>query len=831
MPRLKLAGNTKKYKRCKKGFPCGYSCQPKERTCRNPLKRQAKTYQEYLKTQTEKLERLTPKIEARRQREALRKANDIIDPQPIPEAQNERRLPDDNGGISSSSDRRLTATANQDKVVTARPDLTAKADPELVPQGIRQFLSDAQVQGVAKAISAMNKDPGGFLLADGTGLGKTREILGVAEYYRAQGKKVLIVSPNEVLKPDYKKGTVTGSFDKDARAMGIETQLNKGTTPIQAGEIHLTTYHNLKNAASLIDGDTVLLLDEAHNFKNTGSAKTKYGMAMMDAADKVLYATATPVDKPEHLRYLERADVFAGRSEREIYEWMGLREKEINIGRGKTKKVWAIPPGQSAKVYERMTGLFDEMTEQGRMMKREISMKGVDVGFDTITLPQKAHDMLDDIAQAYDYGEGNGLQKAQMLMHQRRQLEPYKIDSAVEHAKKAIANGEQVVIFASRVNESEVAIKGADMDEDGNVSEAKRVVTASEGTLKTLKAKFDAEGIEVAELHGGTKTKPKDAMEAFQSGKAKVIIATIESGGTGINLDDTIGNAPRTLIMMTPPFDAVGNMQAAGRVWRMTTQSYPKIRYLFTDTQTDDWNRRIIGSKMKALGATVQGETEVLSLADDTDFNNRPVNTGRNPRPSDLPPTPPKPPKGFYSNKYGGYTPDGRYVKEGEGFIRQENGQWITYSKDQVDSKGNVTLRSKEEQQKATQDKHTQITQTYRKQNPTGHPDPVGFITQKLIEIDDNDQNIDRGAAGGWTPKTVSFGRSLARQAKSGKALSPKQLAAASKMLKRDIGIEGLPSDNDLNLMLKIMSETNFSERKNRFNCSLKPFKLFAKTA
>jgi hypothetical protein len=129
---------------------------------------------------------------------------------------------------------------------------------------------------------------------------------------------------------------------------------------------------------------------------------------------------------------------------------------------------------------------------------------------------------------------------------------------------------------------------------------------------------------------------------------------------------------------MTPPFSAVDNVQAAGRVHRLTTKSGSDIKYLFTDTEVDNWNRKLITGKMAALNATVQGETASIGV----DEFERPVTkTGTAPRP---PKAAPKAPAGFISNKYGGYTPSGKYVEAGAGFVKNINGKWVVYEKGEV---------------------------------------------------------------------------------------------------------------------------------------------------
>jgi hypothetical protein len=49
--RLKLAGNTKQVKACKKGYACGYTCISQNRNCRKPLPGQAKTAAEWVAKQ------------------------------------------------------------------------------------------------------------------------------------------------------------------------------------------------------------------------------------------------------------------------------------------------------------------------------------------------------------------------------------------------------------------------------------------------------------------------------------------------------------------------------------------------------------------------------------------------------------------------------------------------------------------------------------------------------------------------------------------------------------------------------------------------------------
>jgi hypothetical protein len=70
MPRLKIAGNTRKKKKCNpsRSFPCGYSCQAIGRNCKNRLKGQAQTSQEWLELTAKRLEKVKGYLEKRKSR-------------------------------------------------------------------------------------------------------------------------------------------------------------------------------------------------------------------------------------------------------------------------------------------------------------------------------------------------------------------------------------------------------------------------------------------------------------------------------------------------------------------------------------------------------------------------------------------------------------------------------------------------------------------------------------------------------------------------------------------------------------------------------------------
>lgn len=294
---------------------------------------------------------------------------------------------------------------------------------------------------MARVIDSLDKH-GGHLLADGTGVGKTRQLLASAQYYANKGKKVVIVAPAEVIKPDWKKGTAGGSYAKDGQTMGISAKLSKGNEPLSFGKVHLTTYNELGKLKDQVDQNTIVMFDESHALKNANSKRGKDGRDISFKAGGVLYATATPADKPLHIAHLIRAGVFGsgnpsakkffGKSE-DTYRELGLTTQEVyNPYTGDTIKKWVIDKNVgAAEVHRRIAGLFDQMTKEGLMTQRSLSMDNVTYHSDHVVLPPEAKA---EVEAAYERAKANtDGNEAVALMAMRRAQEPHKIPLPVPH--------------------------------------------------------------------------------------------------------------------------------------------------------------------------------------------------------------------------------------------------------------------------------------------------------------------------------------------------------------------------------------------------------------
>ena len=525
-------------------------------------------------------------------------------------------------------------------IVNPREAETLKRPPkyELVPTRLNEHLSDDQRLGVAKGIEALQAGAG-FLFQDGTGVGKTRELLALAEKFRLAGAKVLIVSKAsaiEATKLPSGKWVVSGSYADDSAAMGVPITFTKDrAVPLKPGTITLGTYHRLRDYA--VDKDTVLLFDEAHMLKNIGDSEmAAAGVDLMRKAKVTGFATATPGDKAYHLGYLAQIGLLEGKPYEQAMRDLGLQAKPR---KRISKKVYDSALKVELAKYERPTSaqtedakrvateaateefmvwkatsptkhrraveaLFNRLTEGGTVIKREVDLSPVEVQTVVVPLDEEGRRAMQTI-------EEGKFDRKNALMHMRRQQEPHKLARVQQLIQQELGLGRQVVVFATRLHRSDVVERTRDPDTQELIE---RTLMTSEGTLKSLGDWLDAEGITYSEIHGEAKESSKDAQARFQSGNAKVVIATYEKGGTGINLDDRSGAAPRTMILMTAPFDSVSIVQAIGRVHRFTTRTPSKILMLYSDHGIDKWNAAVMGGKLKQLHAQVSGDINALDL-------------------------------------------------------------------------------------------------------------------------------------------------------------------------------------------------------------------------
>ena len=132
------------------------------------------------------------------------------------------------------------------------------------------------------------------------------------------------------------------------------------------------------------------------------------------------------------------------------------------------------------------------------------------------------------------------------------------------------------------------------------------------GVAGFMAQELDKRGIKYVKLFGGNKNQKNTfgPLKEFQSRSldTRVAIATLASGGTGIDLDDTFGDRPRLVIMAGTDFSAAVVEQAMGRTSRRNTKSPSDLRMVkVPESYGDQRASEIQEGKMENL-RSIQGQ-------------------------------------------------------------------------------------------------------------------------------------------------------------------------------------------------------------------------------
>jgi hypothetical protein len=500
--------------------------------------------------------------------------------------------------------------------------------------GATQGLDEAQVFATNAVLTRfLDAKQKAYLLGDGAGVGKTRIELAVAKKMVDSLKKpALIVTYDE---------KVINGFRRQAEAMNLS---------IEASNIEIGTFTDLtrgrkakaKGGGSFgVNKYSVVIFDEAQALKNATSARSIASGNTI--AEHILFASATPMDKPFHAAYFLAQ--ITGRSLDDVAHELGFVFNKQLDAFGREQFVPYLRPGfDLAKVLDNLIKLRNQAIADGAMLRREYPFWG-EIRRELVEIPE---DKLEEMQRIINYWQEHisiaserirwavkavkekfdtrqitwiqyqkeltqlrraknfknnpikkSLDEARARLRQELSFwtESQKMEEVIKRVKQALQEGKQPIVYAESVNTPIIEGLGQSPEDPKTI--------VYKGFLTELGERLQKEGIDFAKLYGGE----TDIVEAdrFNRGILKVALATPQSGGVGINLDDTVGNAPRIVFQVTPNYAGDVTDQMLYRISRRNTASPSEFVFLYAPQSESDRARAKIIARKMAILRRIQG--------------------------------------------------------------------------------------------------------------------------------------------------------------------------------------------------------------------------------
>ena len=431
---------------------------------------------------------------------------------------------------------------------------------------------------------------------------------------------------------------------------GLIAQIRSDTKAYGLEGVEIQTYADMRSkfdkdtgrfrANSLYDGRwDFVFFDEAHAMKNIHDQRTTAisGQALMESADMSVYATATPFEDPSQLTYLSKSGVF-DRYPGGYRGWATQHGVDRN-GTWHPSQKTALAAQRWLKKAGVLVTQEAELPEgfvTANLMKVPLTGEQID----TVNRIDRAFRRV--IAEAKSRGHSGAIMhlKAMHLLLTRRTLEDFKVSRTFELLEKEVAEAKakgenrKWLVMSAYKSEKDIAEKAIAMAEaaEAEGSPFKTYYARALADLSDIKMKSPIEAIiaKGADLglnpveYSGNITSPQrrsEYLQEFREGKARLMVATIDAGGTGLSAHDVEGGMPITQIIMTMPWTGTKLTQAAGRTARYGMKTPVLQHYIFANDATEARLAALVGARLKAMRATVNGMEETPTADDMINFD------------------------------------------------------------------------------------------------------------------------------------------------------------------------------------------------------------------
>jgi len=476
-------------------------------------------------------------------------------------------------------------------------------------EGRETPLTPEQREDLGKVLRALLRSadggPWGFLLANGTGTGKTYVYAAAAKAAERSGLRPLVVVPNE---------DIARQSGEVLRLFGLEG-------------VEVVTYAKLEPERAF---GRFLVLDEAHLAKNLSDRGRRARRAALRAAF-VLFSTATPFDKPWESEYLLEPTGYLRFVRKDFRSFMALFRVYSRTGYGDREEYYF------AGSVSDLTRFHETLKGTGFMTKRLFSPKEVSVAYEVpfLDIGREGKELLAEVRRRLKLAaqkappEERGLVMAQRTLLSRALLERYKLRAAFPLLKGLMEEGYRVLLFLQYRSEKVLDLSTPEAVEafleEGREKGHKGVLhrhlaPALEGLHLQLPSPLEEVRRELGHLgpalgfYTGEQTEGqlRRAKEAWDRGEVRLMVATAAKGGTGLSFHDTRGDLPTAQVVLTLPWTATQLDQVLGRVVRVGMKSDVRILLPASPVPFERKLALTIAQSLRTLGYAVRGGEGVV---------------------------------------------------------------------------------------------------------------------------------------------------------------------------------------------------------------------------
>ena len=434
-----------------------------------------------------------------------------------------------------------------------------------------------QVKSVGCLVTAISQW-GSAIDGSDVGVGKTYVAYGVA---RELNMKMVIVCPKAVMEA-WRRVICDhfGMADKLVEIINYE-QLRIGKKDSKVASFVTNRKTHRDKFVWKLSKDTLIVWDESQKLKNWKTKNSKTCMEAMKQGYKMLFCSATNATNPLELRTVGSVlKLFKGATH--YYKWC----YEHGVSKGRFGLEFTTDMILRQKVLKKLHQ--DIFINRGVRLSRDTipnfpeseliaecyNMDDADVN----KINQANQEMKSELARLRSVVKRDKASELTAILRARQKTELVKVPLFIDMVEEGLENGMSVVVFV-------------------NFTETLRAIS---DRLK-ITCIFDGKTAD---------DERQKNVDDFQSGKQRVILVNIASGGAGLSLHDIHGLNPR-MTLISPSYSAVLMRQSTGRVWRENAKSKSIQKILF-----------VAGTVEVEVCNNVREKLKNLDLLNDGDLKN-----------------------------------------------------------------------------------------------------------------------------------------------------------------------------------------------------------------